>query len=106
MNATEGRMGIAAYNRGTMKMVRDLDDASRRAEFREMDMLNAMPKAPMAPRPFGPIVFVQGHGGWWAECPVTDYGFWFKELRDAVKAYRVQIIWHDNGTWYSVPDSI
>lgn len=45
-----------------------------------------------AVRPFGPIHFVPGHGGWWAECPKTGFGFWYPTLRAAVRRYLVRIV--------------
>jgi hypothetical protein len=53
--------------------------------------LNAMTKSKGAQRPFGDIVFVNSHGGWFAECPTTGYGFFYKTLREAVRSWRVAI---------------
>jgi hypothetical protein len=51
--------------------------------------LNAMPKATNAVKPFGEVVFVQSRGGWFAECPTTGYGFYYRTLREAVRNWRV-----------------
>jgi hypothetical protein len=53
--------------------------------------LNAIPKASGAPTPFGDVHFVHGHNGWWAECPTTGFGYWFKTLRKAAAAFNVAI---------------
>jgi hypothetical protein len=95
-------MGAAAYNRGTKLISAQLDAGARAAEFVMMEDLNAMEKSPGAQRPFGPIHFVSGHGGFWAECPVTGYGFWYPTLRAAVRAWQVTITGYINGAWISV----
>ena len=88
-------MGIAAYNRGSNKISRDIDSDRRPPAFEIMDNLNALPKVPGAQAPFGPINLVQGHGGWWAECPTTGFGFWYSSLRAAVCAWLVDIVRYD-----------
>ena len=88
-------MGAAAYNRGSRVIRRRADDAARPVEFDVMDRLNAPPKRPGAPRPFGPVRFVPGHGGWWAECPVTGFGYWYRSLVTAVRSWRVTVTSYD-----------
>lgn len=92
-------MGAAAYNRGTKALVRDIDSNRRAVEFEIMERLNALPKHNDAGTPFGPIQFVAGHNGIWAECPVTGFGFWYKNLPEAVRRWNVQIVSFDHGTW-------
>lgn len=53
--------------------------------------LNALPKNPKAAKPFGDIVFVHSHGGWFAECPTTGYGYFYRTLRAAVQSWRVAV---------------
>jgi hypothetical protein len=53
--------------------------------------LNELEKDPGAVRPFGDIVFVPGNKGWWAQCPVTGFGFWYPTLREAVRSWRVAV---------------
>jgi len=53
--------------------------------------LNLVPKDKRAMVPFGDILFVASHGGWFAECPVTGYGFWYKTVREAVSAWHVAV---------------
>jgi hypothetical protein len=72
--------------------------AAREAEARtpphnEMFLrdLNALPKLPDAAKPFGEVLFVHSHGGWFAECPTTGYGFWYRTLREAVRSWRVAV---------------
>jgi len=97
-------MGIAAYNRGSAAISRQISAEARDPIYVMMDELNALPKAHKAPKPFGPVQFVSGHGGWWAECPITGFGYWFKTLRKAVRAFRVELRNYDNGVWLGVPN--
>lgn len=96
-------MGVAAYNRGSALISRRADDAERPAEFVMMADLNAIPKKDKAPTPFGDIRFVAAHGGWWAECPTTGYGFHFTTLRDAVRSFRVEVHAYIDGCWMARP---
>lgn len=91
-------MGAAAENRFKRLVRRQADQAARLPEFEFMDDLNALPKYPDAGKPFGPINFVSGHGGWWAECPSTGFGYWYSTLREAVRRWRVTIMTYDAGT--------
>ena len=84
-------MGAAAYNRGTKALSDQIDHEARDSGFVLMADLNAMPKNEGAPKPFGPIHFTYGHGGYWAECPTTGRGYHYKTLRAAVAAWRVTI---------------
>lgn len=97
-------MGIAAYNRGTKRIQADIDTTQRPREFVMMDMLNAIPKLEKAPKPFGPIHFVFSHGGWWAECPVTGFGYHYRTLREAVRSFRVVISRCDHGVFIGEPE--
>lgn len=65
--------------------------------------LNAVPRDSSAAVPFGPIRFAFGHGGWWAVCPVTGFGFWYPTLRQAVAAWRVTIVSVDARGWLAIP---
>ena len=99
-------MGVAAYNRGSMLIRRQINDAARPVQFAMMDELNSLPKLPGAQTPFAPVRFVAGHGGWWIECPTTGRGFWYRSLRRAVQSWNVAITgWSDdeNGTWTAIP---
>lgn len=95
--------GVASYNRGTALIRRHTDADARRAEFIMMNDLNAMPKDAGAARPFSSIHFSAGHGGWWAECPVTGFGYWYPSLRAAVRRWRVVVTGYSNGTWIGDP---
>lgn len=64
--------------------------------------LNAIPKTDDAARPFDEIHFVSSHGGWFAECPTTGYGFWYRTLREAVRQWRVTIVL-DGGRLIGIP---
>ncbi len=92
-------MGAAAYNRGTKAIAMQIDAEARAPEFLLMDDLNALPKRADAVTPFGPVHFSVGHGGWWAECPITGFGYHYKTLRDAVRAWRVTITAYINNTF-------
>ena len=96
-------MGIAAYNRGTKALAQAIDAQARAVEFDLMDSLNAMLRDPRAATPFGPIQFVPGHDGIWAECPVTGFGYWYRTLRAAVRAWNVEITEIHHGTWLAIP---
>lgn len=96
-------MGVAAYNRGTEAIRRSISSGGRAAEFQMMDRLNAMPRQAGANTPFGPINFVSGHAGWWAECPITGFGYWYKTLIQAVSAWRVDVVGYRDGTWIAAP---
>jgi hypothetical protein len=85
-------MGIAAYNRGSRALSVRLDREATPNEIILMRDLNSEPRNDSALTPFGEIVFVPSHGGWWAMCPVTGFGFWFTTLRSAVRGFRVTIV--------------
>lgn len=68
-----------------------------------MDDLNAEPKDEGAARPFGVILICEGHGGWWATCPVSGFGFWHRTLRDAVRSYLVTVVSVDQRGWTCKP---
>ncbi len=92
-------MGIAAYNRGTAAIAAHLDAEARPVEFEIMERLNALPKYADAGKPFQAIQFVAGNGGWWAQCPVTGYGFPYRTLAEAVRRWKVTITGFVNGVW-------
>jgi len=96
-------MGIAAYARGSALTRRYIDSAARSVEFDLMEQLNALPKDETAPTPFGEIQFVPGHGGWWAQCPKSGYGFHYPSLRMAVRRWRVEIYGYQDGCWLARP---
>lgn len=96
-------MGVAAYNR-TSNVIRQRIAADvRPAEFEFMEHLNDLPKYPEAAAPFGPVILVQGHGGWWIECQKTGYGYWYKTIREAVSRWRVTVVGYEGGCWYAEP---
>ncbi len=94
-------MGIAAYNRGSALLSKQIDMTARAVEFEILERLNALPKYADAGKPFGPIQFVfdSVRGGFWAQCPKTGYGFWYRTLPEAVKRWRVTITGFDCGRW-------
>lgn len=96
-------MGIAAYNRGSKLISRQLAANVRPVEFEIMERLNAYPKHDHAPVPWGEIHFIAAHGGWWAECPIKGGGFWYRSLRDAVKSWRVEVYAYESGIWIARP---
>lgn len=98
-------MGIAAYNRGTAALRREIDSESHPVEFEILERLNALPKYADAGKPFGPIQFVADsvRGGFWAQCPVTGFGFWYRTLPEAIRRWRVEIIAFDCGKWIAAP---
>ena len=96
-------MGVAAYNRGSASIARQIQARVRPVEFEVIDRLNALPKHDNAPTPWGEIQFTPGHGGWWAECPVTGFGYWYKTLREAVRSWNVEIYAYQLGIWIARP---
>lgn len=96
-------MGAAAYARGSALLSRHIDSEARRAEFVLMEDLNAIAKKDNAPTPFGEIRFASGHGGWWAECPVTGFGYHYATLREAVRSFRVEVYAYVDGYWMARP---
>jgi hypothetical protein len=94
-------MGIAAYNRGSAALSREIDADARPVEFAIMERLNALEKYTDAGKPFGAIQFVfdTNIGVWWAECPQTGFGFMYSTLDEAVKRWRIQIVAFDCGVW-------
>jgi hypothetical protein len=105
-------MGTAAYNRGSEAVRRQIQadvDAHRRHEaFFIIENLNAMPKAPGAPTPFGPVDLVQDPAdkGWWALDPKKGFagrGYWFKTLGEAVRAFNIEVTGFVRGKYTAVP---
>lgn len=84
-------MGAAAYNRGNAAISRGIRAELRSPDFDVIDRLNSIPKAPGAPTPWGAIHFVPGHGGWWAECPITGRGYWYRTLNSALAEWNVVV---------------
>lgn len=56
-----------------------------------VEILNAIPKAPKAPKPFGEIHFAMGNKGWWALDPKKESGFHYETLQEAVAAWDVTV---------------
>ena len=74
-----------------------------------MDIINACSKYPEAQTPFGETMISYGNGGVWIECSKKkdSHGFWYKNLREAVKNWRIDLISfseHAN-TWIAVPQA-
>lgn len=97
-------MGIAAYNRGSATITRQIDAEMRPVEFEIIERLNALPKYADAVKPFGPIQFVSGNKGVWAVCPRTGFGFWYRTLPEAIRRWRVQVVAFDCGIWQAGPE--
>lgn len=96
-------MGVAAYNRGTKCIRKQLQDKENELLFRFMDELNTLEKYPDAGTPFSSVNLDQSHGGWWIYCPKTDFGYWYKTLREAVKRWKITITGYKNGEWEAIP---
>lgn len=98
-------MGVAAYNRGTQSIRNGITrDFARQPEFEIIELANSMTKYPEAGTPFGPIQFVFSHGGTWAECPTTGFGYWYPTLYEAVKNWNVTITGIRNGVFIATPN--
>ncbi len=85
-------MGIASYRRGSAVISRQIASEARSAEFEVIDRLNATVRKPGAQAPWGDVHIHQGHGGWWASCPVTGYGFHYACLRSLMAAWLIDIV--------------
>lgn len=96
-------VGVAAYRRGSQLIRRQIDQDQRPVEFDIMDRLNGLPRRENAATPFGPIEFSASHGGWWAVCPVTGFGYWYETLHRAVSSWNVDITGYRDGDWLAVP---
>lgn len=97
-------MGIASYNRGNKAVSEQFKRDCRPAEFERMDKLNSLPKNSDSGQPFGDIHFSRDHRGyWWATCPKTGFGYWYKTLHEAIKSWNVHVHTYDNGTWVASP---
>ena len=96
-------MGAAAEHRGNVLIRRQISAEARPVEFVKMDELNALPKFEGAGTPFGEVHFIAGHGGWFAECPTTGFGYWYRTLRESVRRWRVEIHSYDDGVWIASP---
>ena len=96
-------MGIAAYNRGSDALKKQIDAEARPVEFEIMERLNALPKYADAGKPFGAIQFVSGNKGVWAVCPRTGFGFWYRTLPEAIRRWKVTITAFDCGAWLAEP---
>lgn len=84
-------MGIAAYNRGSAAISRQIQSEARPVAFEVVDRLNATQRHSGAAAPFGDVHISQGNGGWWAACPATGYGFHYPCLRSLMAAWLVDI---------------
>ena len=84
-------MGAAAEQRYVSFAGRQAESALPNHNETFVRDINKLPKREGAQTPFGDVHFVPGHGGWWAECPKTGFGYWFKSLRDAVRAFQIVV---------------
>lgn len=92
-------MGVAAYNRGSAHVAAQIDADQRPVEFELMDRLNAIPKLPDAGRLFGSAQIIEGNGGFWCECPVNGFGFWYKSIEELMRRLRVEIVARVGNAW-------
>lgn len=91
-------MGAAAYKRGSRCISQQISREARSSGFELIDQLNAVPKHANARRPFGPVLFKYDGRNWWALDPVkqfSGFGFWYDSLREAVAAFHVTIVAHN-----------
>ena len=91
-------MSVAAYNRGSKAISDQIAREARSPEWDVMGSLNATRRHADARMPWGPIHFVKGHGGWWAECPKRGFGYHYPTLRAAIAAFHVTIVSYDATT--------
>lgn len=100
-------MGAAAYNRGSKVVARQAAESARPVEFEIIERLNALPKFEDAGTPFGPVHFVASHGGVFAECPVTGFGYWYPTLHETTRRWRVVVTGYDAtiGAYIATPQA-
>lgn len=84
-------MGIAAYNRGSKRISEDLSAEDQQGLRALVEDLQAIQPNPKSRAPWGPTIISEGHGGWWIECATKRSGYWFKNLRDIFRSFRLRI---------------
>ncbi len=98
-------MGIAAYNRGSLAIRREIAKNDRPVEFEIIENLNNLPKYEDAGTPLQGITFAFDGMRWWALDPVklwAGFGYYYPSLREAVKRWRVEITGY-NGMFLAEP---
>lgn len=102
-------MGIAAYNRGTRDLSRQIDRKQRPVEFLMMDHLNSLPKYEDCGKIKHCLIFTwsPNHRVWWVEIAGKDggFGYVYTTLREAVRRWNVSIVEFANGVWTANPIS-
>lgn len=94
-------MGVAAYNRSSQAIREHINQDDRPREFEIIELAKALAKYPDAGTPFEPINFVFSHGGCWAECPRTGFGYWYPTIYEAVRRWNVTLTGFCNGIFES-----
>jgi hypothetical protein len=91
-------MGIAAYNRGSRLISREIDRLAPSAVAIFTADLNNLPRDPDAGAPFETpegMRLVRGHGGWWLECCRTGFGYWATTPWKLFRHWLVDIVGDD-----------
>ena len=102
-------MGVAAYNRGSALISRQIDRDQRPREFEFMDEFNAVPKRAGAGTPFGPVVIkTDQSGNWWILDPEKlfgGFGFVYPTMREIMARWRIVVTGYDSATdtWHAEP---
>jgi len=96
-------MGVAAYNRGSACISRQMQAERRPQEFDVMDTLNILEKYEDAGIPSGQVRLEYSHKVWWVFCPKTGFGFHYKSIHEAVRRWHISIIGCDENGWDAIP---
>lgn len=90
-------MGVAAYNRGSACISRQIQaEHYRPPEFELMDMLNGLRKHEDCGRPSGPVVVIHDSRGFWSiECPRTGFGYWYCTIHELMRRWDVSLTGYD-----------
>lgn len=93
-------MGVAAYNRGSACISRQIqEDHYRAPEFELMDMLNSLRKYDDCGRPSGSVVVIYDSRGFWSiECPRNGFGWWYNTIHELMRRWDVSLTGYDGET--------
>jgi hypothetical protein len=95
-------MGVAAYNRGSDLIRREIDAEMRPVEYEIMDRLNSIPKIQSqgGGKVSGPLIIKQDPNGnaWWLLDPekkFDGFGYFYKTLKALMERWDIQIVGYD-----------
>lgn len=97
-------MGIAAYNRGSTQIRRELANNQRLVVFEIMERLNALEKYGDCGELRGAVVIKYDRGVWHLldkEKLYKGYGYWYPSLEELMRRWSIEITGYDatTDTW-------